>query len=421
MSVSTQHPRWQVFTDEPVARYMASVATSETGHDLPIHVLDPGSGPGTLLEAFVQARAKGTESPINAVAVERDHLLAMDSSSLCLPVQVALKVHNDDFFEYYQRSSGGFSHVIMNPPYGRPERDGEEQRKIRSLNLPTHNLYAAFVAAAFNLLEDGGLLVAIVPRSILTGVLAQSLRRHILKEGWLELVTTFAGRKLAFTRDDIQQDVVIVAIRKRFNARGSNLPANLRIGKISSVTPWSYDEFAVPYDSVVRESEQAPYILVPNGESSTVSSIPILSGGLVVTTGSIVDFRVRDWLISERMIDAVPLIDATGRRGSPRFLRMHTTVRKHIYDPGVYVAMNRFSPPEQVPRAKARLIDATGEHGVAFENHVNVIHRNGRPLEYDEAEALLDALSHPSIDQQLAGLSSSTHVNAIDVRRLRRP
>lgn len=418
---STQHPRYQVFTDEPVANYMAMQAAALTRSRLPIAVLDPGSGPGTLLESFINQFYRDGHTSIQAVAVERDPILAFDASTLELPSGVALEVHNEDFFDFIGRTSRTFSHIIMNPPYGRPEKNGPDQQALRALGLPLHNLYAAFLEAAFRLLADDGVLIAIVPRSVLTGTLANGLRKRLLSQGSIELVTTFASRKLAFTRDDVQQDVVVLGLRKNPKAAPSSDDLTVRVGRVDTVHPWTHEERRIPYRALLRGTEDSPYLAVPNLDACDLGDQSIVSNGLAVSTGRVVDFRSRQYIGTFDGPGTVPLIDARSRKGARRFLRIARETLAQIHSPGLYVTLDRFSPPEQTPRVVARLIDATQKMGVAFENHVNVIHRDGGPLTRDEAKRVLDLLNHPSISEQLSELSSSTHINATDIRRLKEP
>ena len=58
---------------------------------------------------------------------------------------------------------------------------------------------------------------------------------------------------------------------------------------------------------------------------------------------------------------------------------------------------------------------------VAFENHVNVVHRDRGTLEKVEATALADFFNSDLVDTYFRMFSGSTQVNATDLRRLRVP
>ena len=62
-----------------------------------------------------------------------------------------------------------------------------------------------------------------------------------------------------------------------------------------------------------------------------------------------------------------------------------------------------------------------GHDFVAFENHVNVIHRDHAPLHRSEAVGLADFLNSDLVDTYFRMFSGSTQVNATDLRRLRFP
>ena len=58
---------------------------------------------------------------------------------------------------------------------------------------------------------------------------------------------------------------------------------------------------------------------------------------------------------------------------------------------------------------------------MAFENHLNVIHRDHAPLHRPEAQALAEFLNSNLVDTYFRMFSGSTQVNATDLRRLRFP
>jgi adenine-specific DNA-methyltransferase len=69
-----------------------------------------------------------------------------------------------------------YTHCIMNPPYGKIAVDSGARGYFRAIGLETVNLYSGFVALALDLLEDGGELVAIIPRSFCNGPYYQPFR-----------------------------------------------------------------------------------------------------------------------------------------------------------------------------------------------------------------------------------------------------
>jgi adenine-specific DNA-methyltransferase len=63
-----------------------------------------------------------------------------------------------------------FTHAILNPPYRKIHSQSNHRLLLRTVGVETVNLYTAFVALSLELLEKGGELVAILPRSFCNGL-----------------------------------------------------------------------------------------------------------------------------------------------------------------------------------------------------------------------------------------------------------
>ena len=93
-----------------------------------------------------------------------------------------------------------------------------------------------------------------------------------------------------------------------------------------------------------------------------------------------------------------------------------------LFPNGHYVLIKRFTAKEEKRRVVACVYDpVNGYDFVAFENHVNVIHRDHAPLRRSEAVGLADFLNSDLVDTYFRMFSGSTQVNATDLRRLRFP
>src|SRR5207249_5992562 len=86
--------------------------------------------------------------------------------------------------------------------------------------LEISNLYAAFAALIINLLERGGELVAITPRSFCNGVYFRPFRQQLLNAVALQRLHVFESREAAFKADDVlQENVIMHAIKGRSNPK----------------------------------------------------------------------------------------------------------------------------------------------------------------------------------------------------------
>ena len=108
--------------------------------------------------------------------------------------------------------------------------------------------------------------------------------------------------------------------------------------------------------------------------------------GVEVSTGPVVDFRLRDDLRAEPEDGAVPLLYAAHfQRGElswpkamrkPNAIRLSDRSRQWLWtNSGHYVVTRRFTSKEERRRIVASVYasDLPGEH-VGFENHLNVFH-----------------------------------------------
>ncbi|MGF9660217.1 Eco57I restriction-modification methylase domain-containing protein, partial [Pantoea agglomerans] len=105
-----------------------------------------------------------------------------------------------------------FSHIVMNPPYARVAPASAAALLLKSQGVNAHNLFAAFIWLATDLLIEGGRLVAIVPRSFLSGLLYAPTRAHLFANAGLYALHHFTDRRAVFARDSVQQEVVIFGV-----------------------------------------------------------------------------------------------------------------------------------------------------------------------------------------------------------------
>jgi hypothetical protein len=81
---------------------------------------------------------------------------------------------------------------------------------LRLAGIETVNLYSAFVALALTLMQPGGQLVAIIPRSFCNGPYYRPFRAFLLRHAALRHIHLFASRTKAFKDDDVLQENVII-------------------------------------------------------------------------------------------------------------------------------------------------------------------------------------------------------------------
>ncbi len=441
-------------TPASIASLMASMFELEASD---IRLLDAGAGVGSLTAAFV-AEACRRATPPRSIAVtafevepamlarlrvvlddcEREASAAgvrfADRVSACDFVQSASAMLDTGLFGADARPC--FNGAILNPPYRKIHSASRERSLLRAAGIETSNLYAAFVALAIRLLEPGGELVAITPRSFCNGPYFKPFRQLLLREMALLRVHLFETRDRAFAEDAVLQENVIFHAKKGA-PRG-------RVALSTSAAPDARVRVrTLPHDAVVNPCDPNAFIhlAVSDGDehhSATIQALPctLPDLGIQVSTGRVVDFRAREFLRKEPGRRTVPLIypahfDAgfvswprlDGRK--PNALADVDATADLMVMSGTYVLTKRFTSKEERRRVVAavydpgRLTDDTGR--VGFENHVNYFHANGGGLPKLVARGLATYLNSSLVDRYFRQFNGHTQVNAADLRSLRYP
>ncbi len=195
----------------------------------------------------------------------------------------------------------------------------------------------------------------------------------------------------------------------------------------------------VPHDNIVLPHDAHRFINLPGNPdviqvAERVAALPadLQALNLSVSTGPVVDFRCREFLTAAQEEGSVPLIypanvGSTGvewplETRKAQGFRVASQTRRWLFPNGHYVLIKRFTAKEEKRRVVACVYDPVyGYDFVAFENHVNVIHRDHAPLHRSEAVGLADFLNSDLVDTYFRMFSGSTQVNATDLRRLRFP
>ena len=103
----------------------------------------------------------------------------------------------------------------------------------------------------------------------------------------------------------------------------------------------------------------------------------------------------------------------SGHRQAPGPYGPPQTQRRRFPN-GCCVLVKRFTAKGEKSGAVAGVYDPVDGYGaVAFENHLNVIHRDHAPLPRPEAEALAEFLNSDLVDTYFRMFSGSTQVNGL--------
>ena len=443
----------QFLTPAPMADFMASLFGP-----LPntVRLLDAGAGAGALTTALVSrlCQNKSVVRAIEATLYEIDPLIQdvlwrkmQDCQYISenAGIKFSFTIHESDFIQEMSARLGDsligakppvFDAAIVNPPYRKISTDSVERRSLRHVGVETSNLYAGFIALIQRLLAPGGQLVAITPRSFCNGPYFRSFREDLLANLEFHRLHVFESRGAAFHEDSVLQENII------FHAvKGHKQPNKLVVSSSSGKHGDIVAEAKIPFSEIVHKSDSEKFIHIPS-TSSHAGAKKVMDGlhatlatlGVTVSTGRVVDFRLKDALRMKPEKGTVPLLYPCHFNGGtvhwpklgarkPNAILNNDETRPWLVKSGVYLLTKRFTSKEERRRLVACIFDPqdVDAEWLGFENHLNYFHADGHGLDRNLAVGLFAFLNSTVVDQYFRRFSGHTQVNATDLRKLAYP
>jgi len=415
----------QFMTPRCTADFMAGLF--DLSNCASIRLLDAGAGVGSLTVAFLEkGRTSGQKlNDVSVTAYELDEFLASYLSEEIAAdqqlfhdagIKFAADLIGSDFIEsaVNQLQFGvakRFNFAILNPPYKKIGSHSRHRLLLRQVGIETVNLYSAFVALALALMEQGGQMVAIIPRSFCNGPYCRPFRDFILERTAIRHMHLFASRDKAFKDDKVLQENVIILL-ERGGQQGDVT--------VSTSADDLFDDYAAhvyPFDQIVFPGVAERFIHVPTSpEHNSMALSPVFCYsladiGVEVSTGPVVDFRVREHVRDMPEPGAIPLLYPGHFTGlsiewpksgmkKPNALMRHPETEKLLYSNGFYAVARRFSSKEEKRRIVASVVcpDVFDAPLLGFENHLNVFHQRKQGLPEELARGLAVYLNSTAID-----------------------
>jgi tRNA1(Val) A37 N6-methylase TrmN6 len=433
----------QFMTPSCVARFMASLFPPSPLRTC--RLLDAGAGVGALSCAFLDRWVRGgfDFESVEATAYEIDDgLCGYLARHLAGYSRVTPRIVVGDYIElatandlFAAKQSSGHTHAILNPPYRKIGSNSAHRLALRRVGIETVNLYSAFVALAVAGAAPGGQIVAIIPRSFCNGPYYRPFRDFILERAAICHLHLFESRNKAFKDDEVLQENIIL----RLERGGRQGPVT-----VSTSTDDSFSDLVThvhPFARIVFPDDPERFIHVPVtvGESAIERSPAVRYSladiGVKVSTGPIVDFRLKAHLRDMPVTGAVPLLYSGHLRGTgtvwpapgskkPNAILRNAETERWLYPNGFYCAVRRFSSKEEKRRVMAGVVDpaAFGDHSVlGFENHMNLFHEDRHGLPEALARGLAVFLNTTAVDEYFRRFNGHTQVNATDLKRMKYP
>ena len=413
-------------------------------------LLDAGAGIGSLSAAFLDRWRSGgfCFSRVTVDAFELDAVLVDDlTSTLDRYIHkgdFVANIRQEDFIlaavetvenNLFSPPMERYSHAILNPPYKKINGNSAHRLALRRVGIETVNMYSAFVALAVAQAAPNGQIVAIVPRSFCNGPYYGAFRDFILERAAIRHMHLFGSRSKAFKDDDVLQENIII----RLECGGQQGPV--------TVTTSTDDTFADlvthehPFDRIVFPNDPERFIHVPTSpeknaiELSEAIRYTLADLGITVSTGPIVDFRLKEYLRDMPGEGTVPLLypvhfSHTGTTWpiegmkKPNAIECNAHTEKWLYRSGFYCVVRRFSSKEEKRRIVASVVEPNVFGDVSmlgFENHLNLFHENKHGLPEALARGLAVFLNSTAVDEHFRRFNGHTQVNVTDLKRMKYP
>lgn len=450
----------QFFTPSPIGMFMASLFDNIEGR---IRLLDPGCGSGSLTACFVaeaiarkatisiEADTFDIETAIKPYLQETMEMLESECSKYSLEfsydhsaLDFILMASDALSSDYLNQETEKYTHVIMNPPYKKISTSSPHRKALCAAGIETVNLYAGFVALAVKMLKPSGEIVAIIPRSFCNGPYYDSFRKFLIKNTSFHHIHVFDSRNKAFGDDNVLQENIIIhckknGIQESVKVTSSHSADFYSDALTDDVTASNMTSRVVKFDSIVKPSDQRNFIhIAPSYEDQqVVDQLSTFNNrlddvGVKVSTGPVVDFRVKEDLRSSYESGSVPLLYPVHLNGSvdwPKKSKKPNAI--HISDlsmpwlwknSGYFVVVRRFSSKEEKKRIVATVYDGSlPEELIGFENKLNVFHADKTGFDENLAKGIYIYLNSSLVDRYYRTFGGHTQVNATDLKSLNYP
>lgn len=458
----------QFFTTPDIATGMSGLFTPEGLNQPSVCLLDAGSGVGTLTAAWTEhvlelrqaGRLRKLRS-VNFLVWESDRsILSLLKRNLAKcaealrqeSIECEIDIRGDDFIDAAVSQLGDDlfdlptvpvfpTHAILNPPYKKIASTSQDRKLLTRIGVETSNLYSAFVWLSLRLLQPGGELVAITPRSFCNGPYFRPFRAAILDTAAIRRIHVFSERGKLFGRDGVLQENVVYHLQKKPAPRRKSIISE---GGLDSPreTKWEPKQILNPADPEL-------FVHLTPGDGGELKefmqSLPcrLEDLGIEVSTGPVVDFRLKESLRREASSGSVPLLypntvkvghierppqnsdeqpNARLQR-KPVAIEVNETTERWLVPADRFVLVKRFTSKEERRRVVAGVLNpANFPKGLlGIENHLNFFHRKRRGIPAELAAGLAVFLNSPWLDQFFRRFNGHTQVNATDLRNLRFP
>ena len=448
----------QFFTPPEVARFMAELSLNQG--ESPVRILDPGAGVGILSCAVCEQLAQNdTTSEIQLDLYEDDHALVryLEESMSYLTSRLAergvtleFRIIEEDFVLSANHLGstgilGKYDLVISNPPYLKIAGEDPRSLCVDEAVYGQPNLYALFMATGMKALRNMGVMVFITPRSYTTGKYFEAFRRVFFAKMTPVHVHVFDSRKDVFSSQSVLQENIILKAVKSVS------PTRVMI----SASKNSEDLHCPPVNKIAlqrvllrRGRDVILRLPLNRADMSALRTVDawdttLSDYGLQISTGPVVPFRSREFIVShdgQKPHSLVPLLwmrnvqpmrmlwpckNGGARDADYQFIVdcEKTRQRRLLLQSANMVLLRRFSTKDDQRRLVAAplLKEDLPFAWIGIENHLNYIFGLERPLSADETFGLAGILNSSLLDRYFRICNGNTQVGAAEIKAIPLP
>ena len=260
-------------------------------------------------------------------------------------------------------------------------------------------------------------------------------RDFVLERAAIRHMHLFDSRSKAFKDDDVLQENLILLL-ERGGQQGDV--------KVTTSTDDSFADLATHthlFNRIVFPQDTERFIHVPTSaernaiELSSAIHSSLEDIGIKISTGPVVDFRLKEHLRDMPEAGTVPLLYPVHFAGQniewpkpdikkPNAIQRNAETEKWLYPNGFYCVVRRFSSKEEKRRIVASVVQPAtfaDAEVLGFENHLNVYHENKHGMPEALARGLSVYLNTTGVDENFRRSSGHTQVNATDLKMMKYP